>query len=64
MTHIGRLTPIRNVEKAMNWDAIRVVGELVGSLTVALTVAYLQIKQAVQIKQSSKVASSKEAWRG
>jgi hypothetical protein len=44
------------VEKAINWDAIGAVGELVGSLTVVLIVAYL----AVQIKQGSKAASSKE----
>ena len=38
----------------MNWDAIGAIGELIGSLTVVITVAYL----AVQIKQSSKVAKS------
>ncbi len=40
----------------MNWDAIGAGGELVGSLTVVLTIAYL----AVRIKQGSKAASSKE----
>ena len=38
----------------MNWEAIGAVSELIGSLTVVLTVVYL----AVQIKQSSKTATS------
>ena len=38
----------------MNWDAIGAIGELIGSLTVVITVAYL----AVQIRQSSKAAIS------
>ena len=38
----------------MNWEAIGAVGELVGSLAVVLTLAYL----AFQIKQSGKAAIS------
>jgi hypothetical protein len=38
----------------MNWDAIAAVGELIGSLTVIITVLYL----AVQVKQSSRIAKS------
>ena len=38
----------------MNWDAIGAIGELIGSITVVITVVYL----AVQIKLSSKAAIS------
>jgi hypothetical protein len=38
----------------MNWEAIGAVGELIGSLAVVLTLAYL----AFQIKQSGKAAIS------
>ncbi|MBT6582843.1 MAG: hypothetical protein HON77_00935 [Gammaproteobacteria bacterium] len=36
----------------MNWETIGAISELVGSITVIVTVIYL----AVQIKQSSKTA--------
>jgi len=38
----------------MNWEAIGAVGELIGSLAVVLTIAYL----AVQIRQSGKASIS------
>jgi len=38
----------------MNWDAIGAIAELVGSVAVVITIAYL----AVQIKQSAKSARS------
>lgn len=38
----------------MNWDAIGAIGELIGSITVVITVIYL----AVQIRLSSKAAIS------
>jgi hypothetical protein len=38
----------------MNWQAIGAIGEIIGSMTVVITVAYL----AVQIRQSGKAARS------
>ena len=38
----------------MNWEAIGAVGELIGSVAVVLTIAYL----AVQIRQSGKASIS------
>jgi hypothetical protein len=37
----------------MNWDAVGAIGEIIGAAAVVATLAYL----AVQIRQSSKVAS-------
>ena len=36
----------------MNWDAIGAVGEIVGALTVLITLIYL----AIQIRQSNRIA--------
>ena len=48
------------MQKAMNWEAIGAIGELIGAMAVVITLVFL----ALQVRQSNYTKGNQTDWSG